>query len=64
MRKFYYALIVICVLMTQWPVLLWTNKIEPVVLGLPFVVFWNIMWILIGSAVAFIAAAHNFGEKK
>lgn len=37
----------ICTLAMTWPGALIANRIEPFVLGLPFMFFWYVMWIFI-----------------
>lgn len=38
---------VICVLAMIWPGALIGNRIEPFVLGLPFMFFWYVLWIFV-----------------
>lgn len=64
MKKVYYALIVLCILMTQWPLSLIGNRIEPFVFGMPFSISWVVIWICIGCAISLVAAITNFSEKK
>ncbi len=28
-----------------------TNTVEPYVLGLPFVLFWQVLWVVLGGAI-------------
>lgn len=37
----------ICVLAMIWPGALIGNRIEPFVLGLPFMFFWYVLWIFL-----------------
>lgn len=49
---------VICTLAMIWPGALIANRIEPTVLGMPFLLFWYVAWILVlfvGTAVAYWA---------
>ncbi|MGQ9759452.1 MAG: hypothetical protein ACUVQ5_02620 [Candidatus Methanomethylicaceae archaeon] len=40
----------------NWPILTVANRIEPTILGMPFLVAWILIWWLIASVVAIIAA--------
>jgi hypothetical protein len=31
------------------------NRIEPVILGFPFILFWILLWVLLTPAILFIA---------
>lgn len=60
MSKTYHILVglhfTLCTLAMIWPGALIANRIEPTVLGLPFLMFWYILWILvlfIGTAIAY-----------
>nr|WP_298057319.1 hypothetical protein [uncultured Halomonas sp.] len=47
----------VCTLAMIWPGALIANRIEPTVLGLPFLFFWYTLWMLIlfvGMWVAFV----------
>ncbi|WP_261395965.1 DUF3311 domain-containing protein [Halomonas sp. DP8Y7-1] len=47
----------VCSLAMIWPGALIANRIEPMVLGLPFLFFWYILWMLIlfaGMWIAFV----------
>ena len=37
----------VCTLAMVWPGALIANRIEPMVLGLPFFIFWYVLWIFI-----------------
>ncbi|SFI16521.1 DUF3311 domain-containing protein [Modicisalibacter xianhensis] len=37
----------LCTLAMIWPGALIANRIEPTVLGLPFLFFWYVLWMLI-----------------
>ncbi|MGM0832108.1 DUF3311 domain-containing protein [Halomonas qinghailakensis] len=61
MNKTYHLLIglhfTLCTLAMIWPGALIANRIEPTVLGLPFLFFWYILWMLvlfIGMWIAFV----------
>jgi hypothetical protein len=44
-------LALICVLAFTWPVTTLVNRIEPMVLGMPFFLFWHVLWVLITIGV-------------
>lgn len=61
MSKTYHILVglhfAVCTLAMIWPVATLANRVEPTVLGLPFLFFWYILWMAIlfaGMWVAFI----------
>lgn len=45
---------VVCWLAMIWPGALLANRIEPFVLGLPFMYFWYIAWILVMAVGLFL----------
>lgn len=52
MNKRYLSIIgllgyVICILAMIWPGALIGNRIEPFVLGLPFMFFWYVLWVFL-----------------
>ncbi|GEK47626.1 hypothetical protein HPA02_19090 [Bisbaumannia pacifica] len=61
MNKTYHWLVglhfTLCTLAMIWPGALIANRIEPMLLGLPFLFFWYILWMLVlfaGMWVAFV----------
>ncbi len=53
MRKYSQLLLIVpfigmCVLLP------WANRIEPYVFGLPFLLFWIALWMLLSSVILFI----------
>lgn len=32
----------------------WANRVEPYVLGLPFLLFWIVLWMVLSSFILFI----------
>lgn len=61
MNKTYHLLtglhFAVCTLAMIWPGALIANRIEPTVLGLPFLFFWYILWMLIlfvGMWIAYV----------
>ena len=53
--RFALIVIVIYLLMQLFLIYPFANRVEPFVLGLPFFIFWVILWILIGCAGLFVA---------
>ncbi|MDL4864676.1 DUF3311 domain-containing protein [Halomonas elongata] len=37
----------ICALALVWPGALLANRIEPLVMGLPFFIFWYVAWVFV-----------------
>ncbi|WP_026564286.1 DUF3311 domain-containing protein [Bacillus sp. UNC41MFS5] len=46
-RKFIKSLLIILPLISQLVVLPFVNRIDPIVLGLPFLQFWLFLWIIL-----------------
>ncbi|EZH66564.1 hypothetical protein DH09_11620 [Bacillaceae bacterium JMAK1] len=63
-RKIIIILIIGGLLMLQSPIILLANRIEPVILGLPFFIFWNFLWWAILTLVMYIAYKLNWGNHK
>jgi len=47
-----------------WPLYLVANSATPFVLGLPFSMFWIILWIVIGFIGLLVMYRSEYGEKK
>lgn len=48
MKKTLFALyFLLCFAANVWPIATYANRIEPMVLGLPFFFFWGIMWVVL-----------------
>lgn len=37
----------ICILALIWPGATIANRIDPIIMGLPFFIFWNLVWFFI-----------------
>lgn len=62
-RGFVLVLLVLYVLALTWPGIEPFNRIKPLVLGLPFVLFWICVWIvLVGVGFALLDAAQTRHE--
>ena len=46
-RKFMKSLLIILPLISQLVVLPFVNRIDPIILGLPFLQFWLFLWIIL-----------------
>jgi hypothetical protein len=47
--------VVLATVLLTWPAILPFNRIEPRLLGLPFVIVWVALWIVLGFVVLLIA---------
>ncbi|MEH7504437.1 DUF3311 domain-containing protein [Neobacillus drentensis] len=46
-RKFMKSLLIMIPLISQLAVLPFVNRIDPIILGLPFLQFWLFLWIVL-----------------
>ncbi|MEH7085161.1 DUF3311 domain-containing protein [Neobacillus drentensis] len=46
-KKFMKSLLIILPLLSQLVVLPFVNRIDPIILGLPFLQFWLFLWIIL-----------------
>ena len=53
MRK-YAKLLLILPFIGMCVLLPWANRAEPYVFGLPFLLFWIVLWMLLSSLILFI----------
>jgi hypothetical protein len=59
-RRIAFGVLALYAVVLTWPGLLPFNRIEPLVLGLPFVMFWIAAWVvLVGLALALLNAAET-----
>ena len=42
----------------------WTNRIEPYVLGLPFILFWIVLWMVLSSVIMYIIYRFEYGKEE
>lgn len=54
----------ICVLAMIWPGALIANRIEPYVMGLPFLFFWYVLWMAVLFLGLWIAYAIRHGRQR
>lgn len=52
-RKFIKLLLIVLPLISQLAVLPFVNRIDPIVLGLPFLQFWLFLWIILTPLCTF-----------
>lgn len=48
--------------MMEGPVILLANRIDPVIMGMPFLLFWILFWWLFCTVVFFVAYRRNWGK--
>ncbi|WFF42079.1 DUF3311 domain-containing protein [Salinicola endophyticus] len=53
----------ICTLAMVWPGALIANRIEPMILGLPFFIFWYVAWVFVLFIGLVIAYRQESGEE-
>ncbi|MDE0755824.1 MAG: hypothetical protein OSB26_14355 [Woeseiaceae bacterium] len=49
-NAFFVTYFLVCLLANIWPVAQFANKIQPMIFGLPFFLFWVVLW----SCLAFV----------
>ncbi len=54
----------VCVLAMVWPGAVVANRIEPMVLGLPFFFFWYVLWIFVVFAGTVILYRWEYGGRE
>ncbi len=57
------GLVILGLVMMESPVILWANKVNPMVLGMPFLLFWVLLWWAFCTVVLLIAFKLNWGKK-
>lgn len=58
-----YSLIIIGFIMMESPVIMLANKIEPIIFGVPFLLFWNLIWWFFVTALFLVGYLTNWGSK-
>jgi hypothetical protein len=58
-----YSLIILFFIMMETPMILLANKVEPFVFGLPFFLFWVLLWWFICTVLFLIGYITNWGSK-
>jgi len=56
---FWFCYFTICILATMWPVYLIANRIYPMILGMPFTMFWVALWI----GILFVGTMTKFKQE-
>jgi hypothetical protein len=63
-RRLVFIMLGLYALALTWPGMVPFNRIEPLVLGLPFVLFWITLWVvLVGGALALLDVAETRAER-
>ncbi|QUW20867.1 hypothetical protein JSQ81_13705 [Sporosarcina sp. Marseille-Q4063] len=58
-----YSLIILCFIMMESPMVLLANKIEPIILGIPFLLFWTLIWWFALTVLFLIGYLINWGSE-
>jgi hypothetical protein len=58
-----YTLIIISFIVMESPFILLANLLEPTILGIPFFIFWNLLWWFITSLLFLIGYLTDWGSK-
>jgi cytochrome c biogenesis factor len=53
-RKIFIIVMVLVFLPTIFPIFAVANRVEPIILGVPFSFFWVVMWIVIAFAALLV----------
>jgi hypothetical protein len=62
-RRLVFVTLGLYAVLLTWPGLVPFNRIEPLVLGLPFVLFWIALWVLlVGVSLALLDRAETRAE--
>ncbi|OZT79777.1 DUF3311 domain-containing protein [Marinococcus halophilus] len=59
---FYITATFIVLFMLESPIILIANRVEPFLLGMPFLVFWVFFWWLLCTCLFFVAYKTNWGR--
>jgi hypothetical protein len=63
-RRILFGLLALYAFFLTWPGIVPFNRIEPRVLGLPFVMFWISLWVLlVGGALAVLNVIETRAEQ-
>jgi len=58
------VLIILGLVMMESPIILFVNKVEPTVMGMPFLLFWILFWWAFCTIVFLVAYRMNWGKNK
>lgn len=61
-RYVFTTLIILGLIMMESPIILLANRVEPFILGMPFLIFWVLFWWLFCTIVFLIAYRANWGR--
>ncbi|HEX2174945.1 MAG TPA: hypothetical protein VHG70_03450 [Nocardioidaceae bacterium] len=54
----------VCTVAMIWPGAVVANRIEPIILGLPFLFFWYVAWVFMVFVGTLVLYRLEYGEKK
>lgn len=64
LRVFFIAATIFGIIMMESPTILWANRVEPTVLGFPFLLAWVLFWWAFCTAVFLVAHLMNWGKPR
>ena len=59
----FHTVVILGLIMLETPIVLLANNIEPMIFGLPFLVFWVLFWWLFCTIIFLIAYIKKWGKK-
>ncbi|GAK04208.1 hypothetical protein JCM19037_2593 [Geomicrobium sp. JCM 19037] len=63
-RFWLFFVVIVGLAMLQSPLLLLVNRVEPMIFGIPFLIFWIFSWWAFLTIFLFIAYKLNWGYKR
>ncbi|WP_447044554.1 hypothetical protein [Vreelandella sp. H-I2] len=57
-----YSVMLFSFLMLESPVIMLANRIEPMLMGIPFLLVWNLFWWFVLTALFLVAYFTNWGS--
>lgn len=58
-----YAGMILGFVMLESPVIMLANYIDPIILGMPFLFFWNLVWWVFLTALFLVAYLTDWGSR-
>ncbi|SFE44456.1 Protein of unknown function [Lentibacillus persicus] len=62
-KMFFHVAVIFGLIMLETPIVLMANNIEPVIFGMPFLVFWVLFWWFFCTIIFLIAYMKKWGKK-
>ena len=59
-----YGGMIVSFLMLESPIVMLANRVEPMLMGMPFLLFWNLCWWFVLTAIFLVAYLTNWGSPK